>query len=232
VSAETERSVVSANAGFPPVSCHIDACQPLPREFYDPSAEVVAPLLLGHWLVRNTPEGPSGGLIVETEAYLAEDPACHGYKRETSRNRAMYGPPGHAYVYFIYGNHWCFNAVCRPAGVAEAVLVRAIEPHFGLEWMRSHRRTGKVPELTNGPAKLCAALEIDRRFDGADLCDPGSLMYLAANPQRDAVIGSLGPVIVTSRVGITQAAEWPLRFYLDGSKCVSRRVQNRRHNSA
>jgi DNA-3-methyladenine glycosylase len=206
----------------------MDRWQPLPREFYEPSAEVVAPLLLGHWLVRNTPEGPSGGLIVETEAYLANDPACHGYKRQTPRNRAMYGPPGHAYVYFIYGNHWCFNAVCRPAGVAEAVLVRAIEPEFGLEWMRLHRRAAKGSELTNGPAKLCAALEIDGRFDGADLCDGRSLVYLAASPERKAVMDRLGPVVATSRVGITQAADWPLRFYLEGSKYVSRRAQNRR----
>src|SRR5688572_539978 len=87
---------------------------PLPQSFYAPSAEAVAPRLLGHWLVRAMPTGFSGGLIVETEAYLAKDPACHGFKRETPRNRSMYGLPGRAYVYFIYGNHWCFNAVCQP----------------------------------------------------------------------------------------------------------------------
>src|SRR5262245_36157681 len=114
--------------------------QTFARDFFSPSAEVVARRLLGHWLLIRTDcasstspaPGFSGGLIVETEAYLANDPACHGFKGETPRNRAMYGPPGHAYVYFIYGVHWCFNVVCRPARVAEAVLVRAIQPQFGL----------------------------------------------------------------------------------------------------
>lgn len=198
---------------------------PLPKSFYEPSASVVAPLLLGHWLVRNTPNGPSGGIIVETEAYLANDPACHGYKRETLRNRAMYGPPGHAYVYFIYGNHWCFNAVCQPAGVAEAVLVRAIEPSFGLEWMQTNRPVAKGIDLTNGPAKFCAALKIDRTLDAVNLCDTTSPAFIAANPDRERLFGPLGPVMTTTRIGITQAANWPLRFYLAGSDFVSRRIR-------
>jgi DNA-3-methyladenine glycosylase len=199
----------------------------LPRAFYEPSAAVVAPRLLGHWLVRATPVGFSGGLIVETEAYLAQDPACHGFKRETPRNRSMYGPPGRAYVYFIYGNHWCFNAVCRPAGVPEAVLVRAIEPTFGREWMRSNRRVVKALDLTNGPAKFCAALGIDRQFDAADLCDVSSPLFVAANPGREPLVAKLGPTMTTPRVGITRAADWPLRFYLDGSGYVSRRDRTR-----
>ena len=196
---------------------------PFPQSFYEPSASVVAPLLLGHWLVRRTPEGPSGGVIVETEAYLAHDPACHGYKRETPRNRAMYGPPGCAYVYFIYGNHWCFNAVCRPAGVAEAVLVRAIEPAFGGDWMRANRPVAKGAGLTNGPAKLCAALNIDRALDAVNLCELSSPVFIAANPDRPRLLGALGPVRTTTRVGITKASDWPLRFYLEGSGCISRR---------
>jgi DNA-3-methyladenine glycosylase len=198
---------------------------PLPAEFYEPSASTVAPLLLGHWLVRNTPTGPSGGIIVETEAYLANDPACHGYKRETPRNRAMYGPPGRAYVYFIYGNHWCFNAVCCPAGTAEAVLVRAIEPSFGLAWMQSNRRSDQRHELTNGPAKFCAALRIDRTLDAANLCDREAPIFIAENPQRAGVLATSGPLVTTTRVGITQAADWPLRFYLEGSPFVSRRAR-------
>ena len=200
---------------------------PLAEEFYLPGAETVAPLLLGHWLVRNTPGGPSGGIIVETEAYLAHDPSCHGYNRETPRNRAMYGPPGRAYVYFIYGNHWCFNAVCRPAGVAEAVLVRAIEPSFGVEWMRTNRPVAEAVNLTNGPAKFCAALKIDRTLDAADLCNRESPIFIAENPERHQLLDALGPLTTTTRIGITKAADWPLRFYLGGSRYVSRRARSR-----
>jgi DNA-3-methyladenine glycosylase len=199
--------------------------RPLPRSFYEPGAEAVAPRLLGHWLVRRTEQGLSGGVIVETEAYLVNDPACHGYKRETPRNRAMYGPPGHAYVYFIYGNHWCFNAVCRPKGVAEAVLVRAIEPAFGLESMRRRRPVRKPVDLTNGPAKFCAALDIDRAMDHVDLCDAASPVFIGENGARPKLLTKLGPIVTTTRIGITQAADWPLRFYLDGSQFVSRRVR-------
>ena len=199
--------------------------RPLPRSFYEPSAETVAQRLLGHWLVRRTERGFSGGIIVETEAYLTNDPACHGYKRETPRNRAMYGPPGYAYVYFIYGNHWCFNAVCRPKGVAEAVLVRAIEPALGIEWMQKRRRVRKPVDLTNGPAKFCAALDIDRDLDCADLCEPSSPVFIAENGARTKLLKKLGPMVTTTRIGITQAADWPLRFYLDGSMFVSRRMR-------
>src|SRR5688572_17286349 len=144
---------------------------PLPASFYEPSAEFVAPKLLGHFLLRRTPEGTwAGGAIVESEAYLANDPACHGFRRETPRNRSMYGPPGRAYVYFIYGNYFCFNAVCARPGIAEAVLVRAIEPTFGEDWMRHNRPTSKTRELTSGPAKLCLALHIEREFDSTELC--------------------------------------------------------------
>ena len=214
-------SLGGGNALFPSEASQ----RPLPRSFYEPSAKVVAPRLLGHWLVRQTEQGLSGGIIVETEAYLVNDPACHGYKRETPRNRAMYGPPGFAYVYFIYGNHWCFNAVCQPAGVAEAVLVRAIEPTLGLEWMRGRRVVGKSTDLTNGPAKFCAALGIDRALDHADLCRADSPIFIAENSHRAKSLRKLGPVVTTTRIGITRAAELPLRFYLEGSAFVSRRIR-------
>src|SRR5437867_7877648 len=182
---------------------------PLARRFYEPTAQSVAPSLLGHWLVRRTPAGLSGGIIVETEAYLVNDPACHGYRGETPRNRAMYGPPGRAYVYFIYGNHWCFNAVCRPDGVPEAVLVRAIEGNFGLAWMQARRRVDRELDLTNGPAKLCAALQIDGELDAADLCDASSPVFIARNAERRRCLTTLGPVLTTTRVGLTHAADWP-----------------------
>ena len=132
--------------------------RPLPREFYQPSAEVVAPNLLGHFLLRSTPEGICGGVIVETEAYLTNDPACHAYVRETPRNKSMWGEYGRSYVYLIYGYHFCFNAVCGETGIAEAVLVRAIEPTFGAEIMKANRAVPKERDLTSGPAKFCAAM--------------------------------------------------------------------------
>ena len=205
---------------------------PLPPSFYVVSASLVAPALLGHWLVRRVPRGGwSGGIIVETEAYLVGDPASHGFKGETPRNRAMFGPPGRAYVYFIYGNHWCFNAVCRPAGLAEAVLVRAIQPTLGVEWMKRNRPAADAVQLTNGPAKLCAALRIDRDLDGSDVCDAASPVVIAANPERESLMNSCGPVIATTRIGLSRAAELPLRFYLAGSRWVSRRERRAKGNS-
>jgi DNA-3-methyladenine glycosylase len=196
---------------------------PLLRSFYEPSAKVVAPLLLGHFLVRNTPMGPAGGPIVETEAYLIDDPACHAARGLTPRNRVMFGPPGHGYVYLIYGFHFCVNAVCRPAGVAEAVLVRAIEPAFGEEFMRHQRPVDKLRDLTNGPGKLCEALHIDRGLDGVDLCNPKATLWVAENPNVEEFRKRHGPIITTTRIGITRAAALPLRYYLQGSDYVSKK---------
>jgi DNA-3-methyladenine glycosylase len=196
---------------------------PLARSFYEPSAAVVAPGLLGHVLVREVPEGVLAALIVETEAYVMNDPACHGFPGETPRNRSMYGAPGHAYVYFIYGNYWCVNAVCRPKGCAEAVLIRAVEPASGIELMRAHRPGKPDVELTNGPGKLCTALSINKELDGADLCDRKSGLWIARHPAHKEFLLSHGPMITTTRVGITKAAELPLRFYLRGSAWVSKR---------
>jgi DNA-3-methyladenine glycosylase len=162
-------------------------------------------------------------LIVEVEAYLHDDPACHAYRGETARNRAMFGPPGRAYVYFIYGNHWCFNAVCGPPGRGEAVLVRAIEPRLGVEWMRERRAVKRETDLTSGPGKCCAALGIDRAFDAVDLCDAESPVLIARNPKLAESLRELGPVVTGRRIGLTKAAEAPLRFHLAGSAFVSRR---------
>ncbi len=185
---------------------------------------MVAPLLLGHWLVRNLPDGPCGGPIVEVEAYLADDPASHGFGGERTRNRPMYGPPGQAYVYLIYGFHFCVNVVCRPRGCAEAVLIRAIEPAEGLAAMNRNRPTATAFALTNGPGKLCAALDIDRTLNGVDLCDASSPLFLARNPNLARFRNRRGPVFTSVRVGITKAAGLPLRFYLGGSPYLSRRA--------
>ncbi len=200
--------------------------QPLPPGFYEPTADVVAPALLGHLLLRNTPDGPCGGVIVETEAYLINDPACHAYVRQTARNRTMWGPPGHSYVYLIYGLYYCFNAVCRPAGTPEAVLVRAIEPTIGQELMQQKRAVANPHNLTSGPSKLCLAMGIDRTLDGVNLCSPVSPLFIARNPEATTFRAERGPLVTTTRIGITQAADWPLRYYLDGSPFVSRRVSN------
>src|SRR5687768_1069831 len=173
----------------------------LPRSFYEPTADKVAAKLLGHLLLRKTPLGVMGGPIVEAEAYLFEDPASHSFRGETARNRSMYGPPGHAYVYFIYGVRWCVNAVCCPKGVGEAILIRAIEPAIG-----------NLRRSTNGPGKLCAALDITRSLDGADLCDPASGLFIAENPELKSFLKERGPMVRTTRIGITKSAELPLRF--------------------
>ena len=196
---------------------------PLPRAFYEPSAEVVAPELLGHFLIRHTPDGPCGGAIVETEAYLVGDAACHGAPGLTNRNRVMFGHPGHAYVYLIYGFHFCVNAVCRPAGIAEALLIRAVEPTFGGKLMAARRPVGKLRELTSGPGKLCQAMNITRALDGCDLCNADSELFIAENPDLKKFRKEKGPMVTTTRIGITKAAALPLRFYLQGSEFVSRR---------
>lgn len=197
--------------------------RPLPRRFYEPSAKVVAPALLGHWLIRNTANGPCGGPIVETEAYLVDDPACHGAPGPTARNRVMFGLPGHGYVYLIYGYHFCMNAVCQPKGVAEAVLIRAVEASFGEGGMRERRPVEAMRDLTNGPAKLCQALAIDRGLDGVDLCESNSPLFIARNPAAEAFRQERGPVVTGTRIGLTKAADLLLRFYLEGSLAVSRR---------
>jgi len=201
--------------------------QPLPESFYLPTADKVASELLGHFLIRNTPEGICGGAIVETEAYLTDDPACHGFGRQTPRNKPMYGPPGRAYVYFIYGNHWCFNTVCCPPGVAEAVLVRAIEPVFGTDLMRKARSVEKEIQLTNGPAKFCEALRITGKMNGVELWQNDSPVYVARNPELKEFLHTRGPVMISTRVGITKAAGLPLRFYLSQSSYVSRWMSGR-----
>jgi DNA-3-methyladenine glycosylase len=198
---------------------------PLSPDFYKSSARVVARKLLGHWLIRQTSAGPIGGMIVETEAYLAaNDPACHAATGRSVRNQTMWGRNGLGYIYMIYGLYYCFNTVCRPEGIAEAVLIRAIQPDFGLDWMLE-RRGGLASNLTSGPSKLCLAMNIDRKLDGVDLCNPESELIVAENPNIARNVKDAGPIIVTTRIGITKAADLPLRYYLSGSAYVSKRCR-------
>ena len=198
--------------------------KPLHDSFFDASAAEVAPALLGHWLLRREDDGSfSGGIIVETEAYLAHgDPACHAARGRTERNRSMWGPSGRAYIYFIYGMHHCFNVVCQPDGVAEAVLVRAVEATVGLHHLRRRRAGASNRELMNGPGKLCLALGIDRGSDGLRLDHPGSSIFIASNPDREGVVHRTGPIKASPRIGITKAANLPLRFALANSGFTSR----------
>ena len=195
--------------------------EPIDREFYGDSAVEVAPRLLGHWLIRRGPLGPMGGPIVEAEAYLENDPACHAFAGNTRRNRSMWGPPGISYVYFIYGMHYCFNAVCLPPGRAEAVLIRAIEAELNPELMRRFRPSSSTVSLTNGPAKLCQALNITKGQDGADLCQPSSDLFIAMNPDLKGFRSRRGPVAAVPRIGISVAAAARLRFVLSGSPFLS-----------
>ncbi len=194
---------------------------PLPHSFFEPSASVVAPALLGHWLIRRTSEGVCGGPIVETEAYVQGDQACHAAPGLTARNQVMFGPPGRAYVYFIYGAHYCVNAVCQPTGVAEALLIRALEASFGVELLRRRRPIPITRMLTNGPAKLCEAMDIDRSLNGTDLCNAESPLIIARNPEYKRFRAQRGPLVIGPRVGISKAADLPLRFLLASSEFVS-----------
>jgi len=196
---------------------------PLPAAFYERGAELVARDLLGAVVVSTVGGVVTAGRIVETEAYLgAPDPASHAAERigRTARNESMFGRGGIAYVYFIYGMHWCLNAVTGVPEVANAVLIRALEPMEGLETMRERRsgRGGRVPrdrDLARGPARLTEALGITGALDGHDLALP-PLVIAEGDAVPDKAV-AVGP-----RVGITRAADWPLRFYMEGSPWVSR----------
>lgn len=197
--------------------------RPLPRDFFLPSAREVAPQLVGHWLVRRDGDETLGGLIVEVEAYLRDDPACHAFKGESERTKSMWGPHGHCYVYLIYGFHFCMNTVCRPKGEAEGVLLRAMHPIWGIEKMRERRGGLQDRQIASGPGKLCAALGVTRALDGTDICNTKSPVFVAENPERANVVSAMGPLVQTTRIGISKAADWPLRWYLGGSAHVSKK---------
>lgn len=192
---------------------------PLPRAFYDRPTLTVARDLIGKTLLRRTAEGVAGGMIVETEAYTAaNDPAAHGYRGQTPRNRSMFGGPGFAYVYRSYGIHYCLNVVTEGQDVAAAVLIRAIRPEIGIELMRRRRgeRIGDR-DLARGPGRLCQALALSIDDDGSDLL--GSAMWLIETPGLE----EMPRIAATARIGITQAADWPWRFVVVGDPYVSAR---------
>jgi DNA-3-methyladenine glycosylase len=191
----------------------------LPQSFYARETETVARDLLGAVLCHRTIEGLTAGRIVETEAYLGEDDgACHAAAGFTNRTRFLYGPPGTAYVYLIYGMYWCVNAVTRPEGLPSAVLIRAIEPLEGHDLMRKrrgHSAQRPIRELTSGPGKLCIALGVTGAMNGRSLLSDGlTIMEADRIPDRS--------VNVSPRIGISRAAAWPLRFFEAGNPFASR----------
>ena len=194
---------------------------PLPKSFYDRPTEIAARELLGAILECRTPDGVASGRIVETEAYLGEhDLACHAAAGRTTRTAPLYGPPGIAYVYFIYGMYWCFNAVTRAEHEPSAVLVRAVEPIEGIDLMRRRRSTARRDvDLTNGPGKLCLALGIDGALNWSSLQRP-PLIIREGEPIDDA------NVVITPRIGISQSADWPLRWFVRDNAYVSKTPPN------
>ena len=191
----------------------------LTRAFCARDTLTVARELLGQRLVRRWAGQELVGRIVEVEAYVEDDAACHASRGRTARNAVMFGPPGHAYVYFIYGMHHCFNVVTEPEGSAAAVLVRAVEPLAGVEVMRQNRTGRQGVELTNGPAKLCYALGIDGALNGADLV-AGQVLWL----ERGAAVED-GCVARGPRVGVRgdeRALRVPWRLWVEGHPYVSR----------
>lgn len=202
------------------------ALVPLPRDFYSRDPRLVSRDLLGKILVRRRPRKLLAARIVEVEAYLGQDdPAAHSACGRTPRNAALFGPPGHSYVYFIYGNHFCFNVSCLPDGEAGGVLFRALEPLVGIEEMAKERGmsvdresgTSTLRKLTSGPGRLAQAFGITREYDNEkDLTSIRSNLIIvddAFRPRR---------VEITPRIGITKAVGHPLRYIIAGNKFVSK----------
>jgi DNA-3-methyladenine glycosylase len=206
----------------------------LPRAFYEAPPELVAPRLLGKVLAHRTSGGLLAGRIVEAEAYLGPhsdppDPAAHAHRGPTARNSVLFGPAGHAYVYSIYGRYFCMNVSCEAEGRAGCVLLRALEPLSGagnadLAQMARNRglapgdlaAAGLVRQLASGPGRLCQALGLTRmRHNGLDLADPASPLQIRDDGYP------VTEVLATSRIGIHEAVDWPLRFVLPGNRCVS-----------
>jgi DNA-3-methyladenine glycosylase len=202
---------VTAEPRLPP-----EALEPLPAAFYRRPVLEVTRDLLGRLLVHEASEGTSAVRLVETEAYdgAGRDPASHAHRGPTARNQVMFGPPGHLYLYFTYGMHWCANVVCGPPGVAQAVLLRAGEPVGGVELMRARRPGGRLRDLARGPARLCQALGLAGWANGVPVTT-GPVRLTAGWPVPEDLVAWTG------RVGVTAAADRPWRALITGDANVS-----------
>ena len=186
----------------------------LRRSELPPDTIALARFLIGKVVVHDLPDGRVSGRIVETEAYPPCDPAGHHFRGPTPRIRSMYLAQGHVNIFFNSGAHFMLNVVSEPAGTAAAILIRALEPLEGIALMQQNRNTTRLLGLTSGPGRLAAAFQIDRRHDGLDLCAPGKL-WLGVTRR------AAGPIGKTVRIGISRAADLPLRFYERGNPFVS-----------
>jgi DNA-3-methyladenine glycosylase len=198
----------------------------IPRDFFARLSVPVAPDLLGCVLEHQTEAGLVAVELTEVEAYAgASDPASHSYRGKTARNAVMFGPPGHAYVYFTYGMHFCVNVVCAGNGSASAVLLRAGRVIEGEELARARRTRGTATisfrDLARGPARLCQALDIDRSLDGTDVCVPESPLRMRWPEASTTARSVYRKVLSGPRVGVSQAAEVPWRFWIEGDPTVS-----------
>jgi DNA-3-methyladenine glycosylase len=190
---------------------------PINRAHLPADTVALARFLIGKLVIRAFPDGLASGRIVETEAYVTGDEAAHSFRGMTARNKVMFGPRGHAYVYLAYGVSFMLNVSSAPEGTGEGVLIRAAEPVAGTDAMRRHRGAVPARDLMRGPGRLAKALDIDRRLNGTDLCSIGPL-WLSSDGYEAAEIG------VSVRIGITRDAHRPLRFFLKGSPFVSGRA--------
>ena len=178
----------------------------------------LARFLIGKVVVRNLPEGVIAGRIVETEAYVQGDAACHAFNGMTPRNRSLFLERGHAYVYLAYGTSWMLNVSSRPAGEGEGVLIRALEPMAGVALMAQHRGTEKPRDLARGPGRVAQALKIDRGLDGVDLTRDRRLWLGVERLAGKSLPERIG---ISTRIGLTKDAHLPLRFYSKGSRFIS-----------
>lgn len=217
-----------AHRSADPRSTMKSALRILPRVFYDRDPRVVGPDLLGKVLMRRHGGTRISGRIVEVEAYLgADDPAAHASIGRTARTAVLFGPPGYAYVYFIYGNHFCLNVSCLPDGTPGGILFRAVEPLEGISEMfqlRGIENSSDLQLLTSGPGRMAAAFGITRERDnGKDLTSPNSDLYIADDSWPSPC------VLITKRIGITKAADMPLRYVIADNRFISGNIPRTRH---